>query len=166
MLTILLSMLASSLSWTTSFRAASRVHDVLCRATRGDERWARRVPAEEPLVEGSVIAATPGSFDHYFLESLVLILEHSDEAGTVGVLLNHQTPWTVADMTEALGELGENILFLGGDAGRDTMVMLHDLPLLKGARQLGQTNLCLGGVSEAIDLVGSGQLRANKFKFL
>ena len=88
---------------------------------------------------------------------------------TKGVLLNHETPFTVADMTSNLGDmLGENPLFLGGDAGSDTMIMLHGMPLLEGARKLradGDDSLCVGGVRTAVDLVERGELRADKFKF-
>ena len=115
------------------------------------------------------MAAAPGSFDHYFQESLVLLVEHSDE-GTVGVLLNHQTPWHVSDMTASLPCFADNAVFLGGDAGRDTMLMLHSLPLLEGARPLADgdgvaASLCLGGVNAAAELVQTGQLRATQFKF-
>ena len=144
---------------------------IVCRANRKAD-WARRMPPEAPVAKGSVLAAAPGSFDHYFQESLVLLIEHSDE-GTVGVLLNHQTPWHVADMTDALPCFADNAIFLGGDAGRDTMLMLHSLPLLDGARPLADgategaatSSVCLGGVSAASELVQIGQLRAAQFKF-
>lgn len=142
----------------------ARTAPLVCRAKK-EEHWARRLSDDSPLREGSVVAATPGSFDHYFLESLVLLIDHSDK-GTVGVLLNHETPWTVADMTDSMGEvLSGNTLFLGGDAGRDTMLMMHNMPLLDGARPIGETPLCLGGVREAISLVEAGQLRASRLKF-
>ena len=174
-LVILLSAItAVARSWSTAALAPAatpahrhqRSAAVVCRAKKG---WARRLAPESPLAPGSVVASTPGSFDHYYLESLVLLIEHSEETGSVGVLLNHETPWTVGEMTgdtSTMGELmSENNLFLGGDAGRDTMLMVHSLPLLEGARPLGNTPLAIGGVREAVKLVSTGQLVASKFKF-
>lgn len=137
---------------------------------RASNQWAKRLPDEVPLGVGSVVCAV-GSFDHYFSESLVLIIEHSDDEGTVGVLLNHQTPWTINDMTggaEAMSAFGANEVFLGGDAGRDTMIMVHGQSLLEGARRLtaeDQAPICVGGVQEAAQLVAAGQLQPDKFKF-
>ena len=61
----------------------------LGRNTNSKEKWALPM-APETLGPGSIVMAEPGNFDHYFLESLVLIVQH-DERGTKGVLLNHGT---------------------------------------------------------------------------
>jgi hypothetical protein len=61
----------------------------LGRNTNSKEKWALPM-APETLGPGSIVMAEPGNFDHYFLESLVLILQHDDK-GTKGVLLNHGT---------------------------------------------------------------------------
>ena len=45
------------------------------------ESWARGLPAQTPLSPGSTIIAAEGSFDHYFMDSLVLLIEHSEETG-------------------------------------------------------------------------------------
>ena len=104
-------------------------------ATASRKLWALPRPAES-LGPGSVVLAHPGSFDHYFLESLVLILEHGPD-GTKGVLLNHETPWTVEDLAPdaKMAPFAANAVFLGGDAGRDTITMVHGAsgrPLLGG----------------------------------
>lgn len=157
-------------------RGGRRITSIVAR--KKDDKWARAAPVGEPLTAGSVICAAPGSFDHYFMESLVLLIEHDEREGSVGVLLNHETPWTVADMvgdptSDVVRGFGENAMFLGGDAGSDTMLMLHELPLLEGARQLNPAKydpdrpkaLCIGGVGTAAELVATGVLRASQFKF-
>ena len=127
---------ASAASWPRPSCVVPRVASRACIACRAKgESWARRLPAGMPIAPGSVLCAAEGSFDHYFMDSLVLVIEHSSDGGTKGVLLNHETPFTVADMTDGLGEIiGQNTLFLGGDAGPDTMLMLHGMPLLEGSR--------------------------------
>lgn len=135
----------------------------LGRATASKEKWA--LPQMNDSVgPGSVIFANPGSFDHYFQESMVLILEHGG-SGTRGVLLNHRTPWKVDDMAPgALPDFGANSVFLGGDAGRDTMIMIHGESELPGAQEVGR-GVYEGGVSAAVEAVKQGALPSDRFKF-
>ena len=135
----------------------------LGRNTNSKEKWALPM-APETLGPGSIVMAEPGNFDHYFLESLVLIVQH-DERGTKGVLLNHGTyatpgskptsrplagllltrlslalgrPWTVEDLAPGqLEQFAASKVFLGGDAGRDTMIMVHGEEMLPGAEEIG-----------------------------
>merc|ERR1719329_1474105 len=120
--------------------------------------------APETLGPGSIVMAEPGNFDHYFLESLVLIVQH-DERGTKGVLLNHGTPWTVEDLAPGqLEQFAASKVFLGGDAGRDTMMMVHGEEMLPGAEEIGN-GAYKGGVSSAVKAVAVGALPAERFKF-
>lgn len=179
---LILSWLAATASFSTRpFAARARAPSARTPpivARKKNQEWARAAPADKAIAAGSVLCASPGSFDHYFMESLVLLVEHDQNIGTKGVLLNHETPWSIADMvgdpdSPVVQTFGENPMFLGGDAGRDTMLMLHDLPLLDGARPLNEEAfdpdrpklLSVGGVSAAADLVADGQLRASQFKF-
>ena len=66
--------------------------------TNSKKKWVRPKP-NDSLAPGSVIMSEPGNFDHYFLESLVLIIEHDEAVGTRGVLLNHETPWQVEELS-------------------------------------------------------------------
>jgi putative AlgH/UPF0301 family transcriptional regulator len=126
------------------------------------QEWAE--PHDGPPQPGTVLVANPGSFDHYFMDSLVLILDHDEEKGTSGVLLNHETPWQVEDMTTALQSFVANTVFLGGERGKDTMIMLHNQPQLAGARQVCD-GLWIGGVQAANEAVSCGDNSASQFKF-
>ena len=120
---------------------------------------------EEMLKPGAVLVAAPGSFDHYFMESLVLLLETTPEDGSRGVLLNHEMPWQVEDMgNDKLSEcFGQNAVFLGGERGRDTMLMVHSQSDLPGSSPLGPVHM--GGVAAAMQRVASGERSAEDFKF-
>ena len=63
-------------------RIARRSEPCRCDVTRERAEWARR--QRGPPRPGTVLVATPGSFDHYFMDSLVLVLDHDDEKGTSG----------------------------------------------------------------------------------
>ena len=131
--------------------------------TNSKKKWVEPMPADS-LGAGLVLLSDQGSFDHYFLESLVLIIEHGD-TGTRGLLLNHETPWQVDEMTEgAIPPFAANPIFLGGDAGRDTIVMIHGELELPGAKEVGY-GVYQGGVSSAVRAVEEGALPPDRFKF-
>ena len=74
-------------------------------------------------------------------------------------------PWTVEDLSPgALETFAASKVFLGGDAGRDTMVMVHGEDLLPGAEPIGN-GAYKGGVSSAVKAVAAGALPAERFKF-
>ena len=66
--------------------SARRSATVVCRGKK-DAKWAKLLPADAPIAPGSVLVAAPGSFDHYFLESLVLLIDYDPDQGARGVLL-------------------------------------------------------------------------------
>jgi len=82
-----------------------------------------------------------------------------------GLLLNHETPWQISDMNSHLLEFGGNAVFLGGERGADTMLMLHSHPEVHGARPVGNAGLMRGGLDDAADRVAGGALPADDFKF-
>ena len=83
----------------------------------------------------------------------------------LGLLLNHETPWQISDMNPHLLEFGGNAVFLGGERGADTMLMLHSHPEVHGARPVGNAGLMRGGLDDAADRVAGGALPADDFKF-
>ena len=74
-------------------------------------------------------------------------------------------PWTVEDLSPgALEPFAASKVFLGGDAGRDTMVMVHGEDMLPGAEEIGN-GAYKGGVNSAVQAVAAGALPADRFKF-
>ena len=68
-------------------------------------------------------------------------------------------------MNPHLLEFGGNAVFLGGERGADTMLMLHSHPEVRGARPVGNGGLMRGGLDDAADRVAGGALPADDFKF-
>ncbi len=65
---------------------------------------------------------------------MLLLFEHS-ERGSAGLILNRPTAHTISGLGSTMQrlcpEFQENILYLGGDVGRDTVHMLHGQEGLK-----------------------------------
>lgn len=113
---------------------------------------------------GHILIAQPGEFDHFLHRAVILIYNHSPEHGSVGVILDRASPFTVEGAIPGYPEFRANRLFLGGNDGSDTATIIHKYKL-DMSKYLGY-GLYLGGLKQASELVGTGQLPASDFKFL
>jgi putative AlgH/UPF0301 family transcriptional regulator len=118
-----------------------------------------------PIAPGSVLVSQPEQFDAFFHEAVLLLLEHSSDRGSRGVLLNRETPFTMGEMAAGMDCFADNIVYRGGNGGEDTVLMLHCQAGLPGSTLVGESGLFLGGLKGAQELVGSGQVDASAFKF-
>ena len=65
-----------------------------------------------------------------FVQAVIFLFEHSDE-GSAGFILNRPTELTLGKLLAAdalLPEFSNNLLYLGGDVGSDTMHFIHGCP--------------------------------------
>lgn len=121
-------------------------------------------PAAPALAPGAVLIAQPDQYDHFYHEAVMLVLEHG-EGGSRGVLLNRETPFTMGEMAASMDCFSESLVYRGGNAGSDTVLMLHARAGVRGAKPVGESGLYLGGLKHAQELVSSGAADASAFKF-
>jgi len=106
----------------------------------------------EAIYVGRLLVATPLLEDPNFRRSVVLILEHDEDGGTLGVILNRPSEIAVHQVLPPWDALatGPSVLFQGGPVQTDSAlalaaVMSGDEPL--GWRRLqGKTSTRLGTV--------------------
>ncbi|GLV51763.1 UPF0301 protein [Thermobispora bispora] len=106
----------------------------------------------EAIYVGRLLVATPLLEDPNFRRSVVLILEHDEDGGTLGVILNRPSEIAVHQVLPSWDALvtGPSVLFQGGPVQTDSAlalaaVMSGDEPL--GWRRLqGKTSTRLGTV--------------------
>lgn len=89
--------------------------------------WAHPIPTPEL---GCILVAHPLMFVHqqaYFNLAIIFIFVH-DHTGTAGLILNKPTRYTLGELDStrnvATG-FEENLLYLGGDVGDNTLHLLH-----------------------------------------
>jgi putative AlgH/UPF0301 family transcriptional regulator len=115
--------------------------------------------------EGCLLVAQPNEYNHFMVRGAVLIIHHAPEQRSRGLLLDHPTAFTVGETAPALDVFAENTLFLGGEAGANTALMLHRFAL-PGARAVGGSGLYLGGVRSAMEKVEAGEFSPGDFIFV
>jgi len=79
-----------------------------------------------PLNKGVLLVSPPLMGDGIFHKSVVLLLQHNEEEGTVGLILNKPTTFKVSDILKALPDFHEEVFF-GGPVSPNHTQVLHRL---------------------------------------
>jgi putative transcriptional regulator len=101
---------------------------------------------------GRLLVATPQLEDPNFRRSVVLLVEHDADEGTLGVVLNRPTEVPVDQVLPPWGELvtGPNVVFQGGPVALDSALALARVPgtdpplgwrALDGVTEVGRVGL-------------------------
>ncbi|WP_123668860.1 YqgE/AlgH family protein [Actinocorallia herbida] len=86
---------------------------------------------DDDIRPGRLLVATPMLEDPNFRRSVVLVVDHGPEDGTVGVVLNRPTEVRVGRILPPWAELaggGEDVVFQGGPVALDSALALAHVP--------------------------------------
>src|SRR2546430_14730846 len=85
---------------------------------------------DDGITAGRLLVATPKLADPNFRRSVVLIVEHEVEEGTLGVVLNRPTEVPVDQVLAPWSELvtGPSVVFQGGPVALDSALALAHVP--------------------------------------
>ncbi len=95
----------------------------------------------EGIYVGALLVATPLLDDPNFRRSVVLVLEHDEDGGTLGVVLNRPSEISVTQVLPSWDSLvtGPSVLFEGGPVQTDSALALAAVP--SGEEPLGWRRL-------------------------
>ncbi|GII61654.1 UPF0301 protein [Sphaerisporangium krabiense] len=112
----------------------------------------------EAIYVGGLLVATPLLDDPNFRRGVVLILEHDEDGGTLGVMLNRPSDVTVNQVLPSWDPLvsGPPVLFEGGPVQTDSALALASVP--SGQEPLGWRRLHAAG--SAVSKLGTVDLDA------
>ncbi|GIH90101.1 YqgE/AlgH family protein [Planobispora siamensis] len=112
----------------------------------------------EAIYVGGLLVATPKLDDPNFRRSVILILEHDIEGGTLGVVLNRPSDISVTQVLPTWDSLvtGPPVLFQGGPVQTDSALALAAVP--SGQEPLGWRRLHTG--TAAVSRLGTVDLDA------
>lgn len=114
--------------------------------------WSYEFEQDKPLAQGQLLLSEPFMIDENFRRTVVLICEHSEEEGTVGLVLNRPVNLRIRDVVEDFPDF-KAPLFLGGQVGTDTLQFLHTLgEELEGSIQVAD-NVYWGGNFEQLKML-------------
>jgi putative transcriptional regulator len=112
----------------------------------------------EAIYVGGLLVATPQLDDPNFRRSVVLVLEHDLDGGTLGVVLNRPSDIAVTQVLPTWDNMvtGPSVLFQGGPVQTDSALALAAVP--SGQEPLGWRRLHTG--TPAVSRLGTVDLDA------
>ena len=76
---------------------------------------------------GRLLISEPFLRDAYFQRSVVLLVEHSGDTGSMGFILNKKTELTINMLFPKLEHLPETPIYLGGPVASNRLFFVHSL---------------------------------------
>ena len=76
---------------------------------------------------GRLLISEPFLRDAYFQRSVVLLVEHSGDTGSMGFILNKKTELTINMLFPELEHLPETPIYLGGPVASNRLFFVHSL---------------------------------------
>ena len=116
---------------------------------------------------GSLIVAKPSVDDACFKRSVIVLVDHDHEKGSMGLIVNKFTGYALRDVLPGIDHTEEIPLYLGGPVNPKMMFFLHTLgDLIPNSIQVSR-GLYFGGKYETMkEYVNSGEPVAGHVKFI
>lgn len=114
---------------------------------------------------GKVLMSEPFLNSYYFERSTVLIIDHNENEGTLGILLNKKLPLGINDIIKDFPKFDGDV-YLGGPVSSDSIFYLHTL----GEHIPESTEICdgifWGGNFNAVKaLIKNGLIQHHEIRF-
>lgn len=114
--------------------------------------------------EGRVLIADPGLSDHYFMRSVILLVEHNDQ-GTVGYVLNNIIDINLKELMPEFPSF-KAITSIGGPVNPNSIHFIHTVGHLIPSTYEVSEGLFWGGDFDAVrKLIEQGKLTSRQIRF-
>jgi putative transcriptional regulator len=127
--------------------------------------WSYEYEKDKAITAGQLLLSEPFMFDENFKRTVVLVCEHNEENGTVGLILNKPIELRLNDLVEDF-PLFDTKVFLGGPVGTDTLQFLHSMGDKIEDSLLLSNGLYWGGNFEQMKIMlSTGDIQEDEIKF-
>ncbi|KAG5193122.1 hypothetical protein JKP88DRAFT_260925 [Tribonema minus] len=128
-----------------------------------DDAWAHEIG----VVEKGCVLLAHETLQGVFHQTAVLVLDHDDNAGTLGLILNRPTKRRIAgvpglgrDMQAAFGQCA---VHYGGPVGAGGMTALHGVKQARGGQEIAP-GLYVGGFEDLVRLAQEGRVDGSSLR--
>ncbi len=133
--------------------------------SKEDKVWSYDFEKHKTVKAGTLLLSEPFMFDENFRRTVVLVCSHTEEDGTVGIILNKPVNLRLNDVVEGFPPF-KGKLFLGGPVGTDTLQFIHSLgEEIEGSVKLSEHLYWGGDFGELIRQVKNGQVKPDDLRF-
>lgn len=130
-----------------------------------EKTWSYEFEKDKAITAGSLLLSEPFMFDENFKRTVVLICEHTEDNGTVGLILNKPIDIRLNDLVEEFPSFSEKI-FLGGPVGTDTLQFLHRVgDKIENSIPLSENLFWGGDIEQVKELMTRKEIQPNDIRF-
>ena len=124
-----------------------------------------KIPQPEPR-SGDLLLAVPFMDDGCFSHAVVCLIEHSLESGTMGLVTNRLSGYTLNELVEDIPDSEDIPVFIGGPVHNDRLYYLHTLGNLIPDSVEVVPGLYVGGDFDAVKrYISEGNMLETKIRF-
>ncbi len=127
--------------------------------------WSYEFEKEKEIVPGQLLLSEPFMYDENFRRTVVLICEHTQENGTVGLILNKPVNLRLNDVVAGFPPFKGKV-FLGGPVGTDTLQFVHCLgEKVENSLQLAENIFWGGNFEQLKEMMTNGEVQPDEVRF-
>ncbi|MBD5289436.1 MAG: YqgE/AlgH family protein [Bacteroides sp.] len=116
--------------------------------------------------KGRLLIAQPLMTDPNFSRSAILLLEGNKKSGYIGLVLNHRSRLTMADIIKGCPEDARFPVYVGGPVEQERLFMIHTLgDQIKDAVEIANGIYCGGDLEEISEYIRSNEGDPTKIRF-
>ena len=124
-----------------------------------------KIPQPEPR-SGDLLLAVPFMDDGCFSHAVVCLIEHSLESGTMGLVTNRLSGYTLNELVEDIPDSEDIPVFIGGPVHNDRLYYLHTLGNLIPDSVEVVPGLYVGGDFDAVKrYISEGNMLEGRIRF-
>jgi putative transcriptional regulator len=120
--------------------------------------------AGQSLDTGAVLVATQKLGDPNFAESVVLIIQHDDDDGTVGVILNRRTKISITKLFPDIKNASSDPVFMGGPVALTAAQALLKLPAGKEQARHISGDIYATGSKDVVEAAVRSRIKPSEFR--
>jgi putative transcriptional regulator len=127
--------------------------------------WSYEFEKEKEITAGKLLLSEPFMFDENFKRTVVLVCEHTEDNGTVGLILNKPINLRLNDIVEGFPPFHGKV-FLGGPVGTDTLQFLHRVgDFIENSIQLADDLYWGGDFEQVKGMMSRNEIHPNHIRF-
>ena len=127
--------------------------------------WSYEFEKEKEITPGQLLLSEPFMHDENFRRTVVLVCEHTEDNGTVGLILNKPINLRLNDVVAGFPPFKGKI-FLGGPVGTDTLQFVHCLgEKIENSLQLTNKIYWGGNFEQLKEMMANGEVNPAEVRF-
>ncbi len=117
-----------------------------------------------PIDKGILLVSPPLMGDGIFHKSVVLLLDHNEKDGTVGIILNKPTTYKVSDIVKMLPNFHKEVFF-GGPVAINNIQILHRLSSIKESVHIINDTYWGGNYHKIFEMIDLNHIEGSEINF-